>query len=280
MSTVSRSEPRPTALLPRAATGATPESAVAAAVRDALAGEAAAPALMVRAQRRARVERRRRWSTAVVAAVLTAVVATAGVRYGLRADSLDASSVLTVADVEPFVPGAEALDPARRVDPPTDGRGRLLGGWCGSTPLDGVPVPADVRSGYWTQPLLRSSAGGPSTVVSQVSEQVLRFDDEAGAHAYAAAMAASRSTCSTRDLQGSPLPDGYTVLPLTFLGRPHLTLAVAPASWARSAWYIRVVDVRGSVAVDVFTLVAAPMGPDAGRRTLELLDVALDRVLA
>lgn len=256
------------------------ESAVAEGVRDGLAGPAAAPGLLTaRAQRRARTERRRRWSLAGLAVVLAVVLGAAGVQRGLDAGSLDASSLLTVTDVRPFVPAAQVLSAPQRVDPVTDGRGRLLGGWCSTTPLDGVPVPAEVWSGYWTQPLLSPSAGGPATFVSQVAEQVLRFDDEAGAVAWAEATRGSTTTCTTGGVQaGSPLPEAYRVPPVFFPGRPHLVVAVAPAPLAQSAWYVRVVDVRGSAAVDVFALAAGPTGRDAGMRTIALLDVALQRV--
>ena len=256
------------------------EGAVADGVRDGLAGAVAAPGLLLsRARRRARTERRRRWSLGVVAALLALVLAAAGVQRGLGSGSLEASSLLTLADVRPFVPAAQVLSAPQRADPVTDGRGRLLGGWCSTTPLDGVPVPPEVWGGYWAQPLLGPSAGGPTTFVSQVAEQVLRFDDEAGAVAYAEATRGSTTTCTTGGVQaGSPLPEAYRVPSVFFPGRPHLTVAVAPAPLAQGAWYVRVVDVSGSAAVDVFALAAGPTGRDAGQRTIALLDVALERV--
>lgn len=255
------------------------ETAVADGVRDGLARPVAAPGLMARAERRARTHRRRRWSLAGVAVVLAALLTAVGVQRGLGGGSLEASSVLTLTDVRPFVPGAEVLSAPQRVGPPTDGRGRLLGGWCSTTPLVGVRAPTEVWNGYWAQPLLDPSAGSSSVFVSQVAEQVVRFDDEAGAVAWAGAMKGSTTTCATGGVQaGSPLPEVYRVPPVVFPGRPHRAVAVAPASLARGAWYVRVVDVRGSVAVDVFALVAAPTARDAGQRTVALLDVALERV--
>ena len=256
------------------------EAAVADVVRDGLAGAVAAPALLARAERRARTERRRRRSLAGVAVVLALVLAAAGAQRGLGAGSLDASSVLTAADVGPFVPGAEVLSAPQRVDPPVDQRGRLLGGWCSTTVLDGVPAPAEVWNGYWAQPLLSRSAGASSTFVTQVVEQVMRFDDEAGAVAWAEATRESTTTCTGGGVQaGSPLPESYLVPPVVFPGRPHRTVAVAPASLARGAWYVRVVDARGSATVDVFALVAAPTARDAGQRTVALLDVAVGKVV-
>lgn len=256
------------------------EAAVAGAVRHGLAGAAAPPTLLASVDRRARTERRRRRLLVGAAAVL-AIALAAGVQRGTGAGSLDASSVLTVADVRPFVPAAEVLSAPQRVEPSVDRRGRLLGGWCSTTPLDGVPTPPEVWSGYWTQPLLSRSAAGSSTFVTQVSEQVLRFDDEAGAVAWASATRGSTTTCDTGGaLVGSSLPGSYRVPVVAFLGRPHLAVAVAQAPVAPGAWYIRVVDVRGSVAVDVFALVAAPTARDAGVRTVALLDVALERAPA
>lgn len=271
----------PTGSRDGAALRAPSHAVVAAAVRDGLAGTVATPALLASVGRRVRAGRRRRGYQALTTVVLVAALVTAGAQHGARSTTLDASSMLAVADVELFVPAAEPLAPPRTVDPVTDGRGRLLGGWCGTTPLDGVPVPPETWSAYWAQPLLLASAGASPPFVSQALEQVLRFDDAAGAVAYAAATARSSPTCGRPGARGaSVLPTSYRVPRLDFLGRPHLTLAVAPASVAPDTWYVRTVDVRGGVAVDVFALVAAPSPRDAGQRVLALLDVGLERVAA
>ncbi|SDQ86914.1 hypothetical protein [Quadrisphaera sp. DSM 44207] len=186
--------------------------------------------------------------------------------------ALTEASVLDLEQVRTVLADAQVLQAPTVLDVEQDLPEPLVAGLCTDQQLSDVPMPADAVVGVW-------DAEPPSDDVAlrpAVSEEVLRWDDEASARAYLAALAAQVPSCTD---PASPPPETGT---WTVLESPadedgeHLLGAVADAA---GTLQVRAVGAEATTVVSLSAVVPATDLAAAAVAVDGLLDVALERAV-